>query len=323
MRWVLGWTAAMAAAIGTTGPATAQIPPPTPAQLAAMRADNAAYDRMPDTRGTGPFAAARFAGSGLPAHLVYRPRNLRALGGRKLGVLVWGNGGCSDDAASARLHLLEIASHGYVVIAPGRALSGPGVPPRPEQPPGPLGVKTTAADVSAGIDWALAENARPGSPLFGRIDPAQVAVSGHSCGGLEALQIAADPRIRAVIVHNSGIFADGSNPIPGITIDKAALTRLHTPVLYVMGGPTDIAWANGSDDFDRIAAVPAVLASLDVGHGGTFHAANGGRAAAIDVAWLAWQLRGDAAAARWFTGKDCRLCGDRAWTLRRKGLDAQ
>ena len=28
-----------------------------------------------------------------------------------------GNGGCSDDGASSRSHLLEIASHGYLVIA--------------------------------------------------------------------------------------------------------------------------------------------------------------------------------------------------------------
>ena len=52
---------------------------------------------------------------------------------------LWGaahtiNGGCSDDGASSRFHLLEIASHGYLVIASGRILSGPGAPPREPRP---------------------------------------------------------------------------------------------------------------------------------------------------------------------------------------------
>ena len=289
----------------------------------AMHAAQAAYDAKPDTHGTGPYPAVKLTDPGLPDHVLYRPADPAAMGVQKLGVLVWGNGGCSDDGASARLHLAEIASHGYLVIAPGTVLSGPGAPPHVDTPPppGPLGVKTTSAQVSAGLDWALAENARKGSTLYQRIDPKLLAVSGHSCGGLQALQVAADPRIRAVIIHNSGVFKDNTNPIRGITIAKSELKKLHTPVLYIMGGPTDIAWPNGNDDFDKIDSVPVALASLNVGHGGTFHDDNGGRVTQVDVAWLAWQLRHDAAAARWFKGKDCRLCTDSQWTLRKKRID--
>ena len=309
-------------ALGTVGVTHAQ-PAMTPEARQAMDAANAVYNAMPDTPGTGQYPATRLTDARLPEHLIYRPADLTGLGAKKLGVLVWGNGACSDDAASARLHLSEIASHGYVVIAPGRALSGPGSPPRPATPPpaGQLGIKTTSAQVSAGIDWALAENARQGSALYHRIDPKMIAVSGHSCGGLQAIQIGADPRVSAVIIHNSGVFKDGSNPIRGITIPKSALKQLHTPVLYVMGGPTDIAWPNGSDDFELIDHVPAAIASLDIGHGGTFHDANGGRAAQVAVAWLDWQLRGDEAAARWFRGPDCRLCTDSSWTFRKKRID--
>lgn len=293
------------------------------ADASATQTSQQAYEAMPDTSGTGPYPAIKRTDPGLPEHVLYQPADLSKFGIKKLGVLVWGNGACSDDGASVRFHLAEIASHGYLVIAPGRVLTGPGAPPRPQTPLplGPLGIKTTTAQVAAGIDWALAENARQGSPFFGRIDPRLVAVSGHSCGGLQALEIAADPRVHAVIVHNSGVFKDGTNPIRGITIDKAALRRLHTPVLYIMGGPSDIAWPNGTDDFDRIDTVPAMLASLDVGHGGTFQDTNGGRVTPVDVAWLEWQLRGDEATARWFRGADCRLCTDPAWTVRKKRID--
>src|SRR5213078_1181172 len=107
------------------------------------------------------------------------PANLAALGQQKLGVVAWGNGGCSDDGASTRFHLLEIASHGYLVIASGRILSGPGSPPREPRPaaqpgqPAPIQPpRTTASDLTDVIDWALAENARSSSPFFRRIDPA-------------------------------------------------------------------------------------------------------------------------------------------------------
>ncbi|MFC3580868.1 alpha/beta hydrolase [Sphingomonas hylomeconis] len=309
-------------ACGATGAAQGQADM-TPEARKAMQAANAAYSALPDTRGTGAYPAIKLTDPGLPEHLIYRPADLDALGARKLGVMVWGNGGCSDDAASARFHLSELASHGYVVIAPGRALSGPGAPPQPANPPppGPLGIETTSAQVSAGLDWALAENKRRGSPLYRRIDPKMVAVSGHSCGGLQAIELAADARVRAVIIHNSGVFKDGSNPIRGLTIAKTALQKLHTPILYVMGGPGDVAWPNGNDDFDRIDRVPAAIVSLDVGHGGTFRDANGGRVAQVDIAWLAWQLRHDSAAGRWFRGADCRLCTDPSWTIRKKRID--
>ncbi|UAJ11921.1 hypothetical protein KTC28_03860 [Polymorphobacter megasporae] len=287
-----------------------------------MAVARAAADAMPDTPGTGPYPAIKTVEPGLPDHVVYLPADPAKLGSLKLGVLVWGNGGCSDDAASARHHLAEIASHGYVVIAPGKILSGPGAPPRTARSaPEPLGIKTDTAQVASGIDWALAENNRASSPLYQRIDPALVAVSGHSCGGLQALQIAADPRIHAVIIHNSGVFTDGGNPIAGLKVDKTLLKTLHTPVLYVMGGPGDVAFANGSDDYDKITLVPAMLVSHDTGHGGTFGLANGGDNAQVAVAWLDWQLRHDPAAAHWFKGADCRLCTDKAWTVRKKGID--
>jgi dienelactone hydrolase len=281
----------------------------------------------PDTPGTGRFPAIKEEVASLPKHVVYRPANLAALGDQKLGVVAWGNGGCSDDGASSRLHLSEIASHGYLVIASGRILSGPGAPPaepRPAAQPGqPQAPRTVATDLTDAIDWALGENARAASALFGRIDARQVAVSGWSCGGLQALRVAADPRVHAMVLHNTGVLNGGpSTTIPGMDLTKDALASLHTPVIYIMGGPTDIAYANGMDDYERIAHVPAAIANLAVGHGGTFQEPNGGAAASVAVSWLDWQLRGDAAAARRFVGEDCGLCRDSGWTFARKNFAA-
>ena len=70
-------------------------------------------------RGTGPYPALFEEQAGLPDHVVYRPADLNALGREKLGIYVFGNGACSADGTSSRNHLLEIASHGYLVIASG------------------------------------------------------------------------------------------------------------------------------------------------------------------------------------------------------------
>jgi dienelactone hydrolase len=322
-RWYRRAIAALALYVTGVAIAAAQTPPAAPDQAAQQRiAEN---NKLPDPLGTGRFPALKEEVASLPKHVVYRPRDLAALGNQKLGVVAWGNGGCSDDGASSRFHLLEIASHGYLVIASGQVFSGPGAataPPRAAAEPGqPLPARTVAADLTAAIDWALAENQRAGSSLFGRIDPRQVALSGWSCGGLQALAVAKDPRVKTVVMHNTGVLRDGPNTtIPGMDLTKDALANYHTPVIYILGGPPDIAYPNGMDDFERIAHVPVAVANLPVGHGGTFQEPNGGAAAAVAVSWLDWQLRGDATAARHFVGDDCALCRDARWTLQRKNF---
>jgi dienelactone hydrolase len=300
---------------------SAQAPPPF--DVNAMRTAMEAFDKMPDTAGTGKYPAIKEVVASLANHVIYRPADLAGLKGQKLGVLAWGNGGCSADGAGGRLHLAEIASHGYLAIATGTILTGPGAPPHEPMPMPPAGATgfsipppaTKAEGLREAIDWALAENTRSGSPYFGRINPDWIAVSGWSCGGLQALQVAADPRVHAVIIHNSGIFKPGANPIPGMDISKAALQSLHTPVLYILGGPTDIAYANGMDDFQEIKHVPVMVANLNVGHGGTFMEPNGGRAASVAVSWLDWQLKHDPQAAKRFVGTGCGLCADPDWKL--------
>ena len=281
---------------------------------------------LPDMPGTGRFPAIKEEVASLPAHVVYRPKDLSALGALKLGVVAWGNGGCSDDGASTRLHLLEIASHGYLVIASGRILSGPGAPPREPRPaaqPGQiLPPRTKASDLTDAIDWALAENKRSGSPFFGRIDPALVALSGWSCGGLQALQVAKDPRVKTMVLQNTGVFNEGGSAIPGMDVRKDVLATLHTPTIYILGGPKDIAYANGMDDFARITHVPVAVANLPVGHGGTYFESNGGAAASVAVSWLDWQLRGDKKSAERFVGDKCGLCVDAQWSLQRKQFPA-
>jgi hypothetical protein len=106
-----------------------------------------------------------------------------------------------------------------------------------------------------------------------------------------------------------------------MVVDKDQLDALHTPTLYVLGGPTDVAYPNGTDDFEHIDHVPVAVASIDVGHGGTYWEPNGGAAAQVVVRWLEWQLRGRADAGRAFLGANCELCADPQWTFPAKRLE--
>ena len=307
----------------SSGPLAAQ--QQTPAEREAFRLAQEEFDRVPNTPGDGPYPATIETDPGLPGHVIYRPGDLSPFAGGRLPILVWGNGACVDDGTAHRLHLAEIASYGYLVIAAGAWRSGPGATaPRTQQAAPVAGslppAATTAADVRAGIDWAIAENGRDASRLSGKVATDAVAVAGHSCGGLQAIEVAADPRVKTVLVHNSGIFNEGASRIPGITATKDMLDRIHTPVIYILGGPTDIAYPNGTDDFARLDAVPAVLANLPVGHGGTFSQPMGGAVAHVAVDWLEWQLKGDKVAARTFVGDNCRLCAGTDWSIERKGL---
>jgi dienelactone hydrolase len=305
--------------------AVAQPSPPGPAGPPGAEEANA----LPDTPGDGPYPALMEVDPALPDHVIYRPADLSPFTGGKLGVFAWGNGGCADDGASSRQHLAEIASYGYLVIAPGKWRSGPGAKVAPEpRRAAPAGERlpppaTTADDLREGLDFALAENVRQGSRYANLIDKQAVAVGGFSCGGLQAISLAADPRISTVVVQNSGIFNDTSQSIGGMTVSKQALATFHSPVLYLLGGPTDIAFANGRDDVDRIEHVPVAFVNLPYGHGGTYARPMGGAAAGIVVDWLEWQLRDNPSAGRTFLGANCRLCTNPEATIEVKNFKGQ
>jgi len=292
--------------------------------------------KYPDTTGSGAYPATYAMAPNGMEDVVYQPKDLSQLKS-KLGVYIWGNGGCGYDATSARFHLIEIASHGYVAIAPGEIQSGPKAPKPAEgaQPPTTAqgsDKKATPEKMLAALDWILAENQREGSPYFGKIDPESVAFSGHSCGGLIAMKAALDPRAKALVLENSGLFRQ---PVGGVASDdklapvvkllsqmkKEDLVKLHTPVLYILGGPQDMAEPNGLDDFQHIQHVPVFVADHPgAGHGGLFSEPNS-EGTKVELDWLDWQLRKDQVAARTFTGPDCTLCRDFRWVVYRKGIE--
>ena len=271
--------------------------------------------------GTGAWPAVAESVADAPGYTLYHPARMPA----KMPLLLWGNGGCKDNGLAASRFLREVASHGYFIVANGAPrFERPPVDVLPavngrspgNSPPVTTPDETKVEQLLAAIGWA--EGANKAGPFKGRIDTSRIAVMGTSCGGLQSLKAGADPRIDTVIAFNSGVYNRPNNAPGRLAMVKDDLKKLHTPVAYILGGPDDIAYENGSDDVERIAHVPVFYGNLPVGHSGTYQLPNGGAYGRVAVAWFDWQLKKDRKAGAMFAGKDCGLCTDKNWTIVRK-----
>ena len=104
------------------------------------------------------------------------------------------------------------------------------------------------------------------------------------------------------------------------SLRKDHLARLHTPILYILGGEKDIAYNNGMDDFKRVNHLPIFVANLNVGHGGTYGKPHGGEFAKVATAWLQWQLKCDDDAGKMFVGEPCGLAKAEGWKVEKKNI---
>lgn len=217
----------------------------------------------------GPYKVTGRSESAIPGYYLFYPEDLKSAAAIEgpLPVVFFGNGGCAEQPGNNNL-LPEIASRGYIVLAAGRF-----------------------PDLSA-LDWLQEQNGRQGSEFFGCVDVNRTAATGYSCGGLQALLMTAeqDPRVKTTILFCSGINQPGD--MLSTMIEKSTLEKIDHPVLYINGGPTDIAYKNGADDYRLITKVPVTSMNLPTGHGGTFNQPEGGQFAQVGARWLDWRLKG-------------------------------
>jgi dienelactone hydrolase len=217
----------------------------------------------------------------------------------KLPVLIFCNGGCMDTSIGYENMLTDIASYGYVVVAIGE-LQMLAQHEKDQHTPSSM--------VKRALDWIC----DPASPYYNYIDTEKIAAAGHSCGGAQVLANASDPRLKTYLILNAGMgkmtMADAS---------AKSLKNLHGPILYLVGGTSDVAWQNAQQDFKAIKRVPVVLAdNTQSGHGGTYEQPNGGANARMVRAWLDWQLKGVQENEKLFIGGD--LTGYDGFTIQYK-----
>lgn len=136
--------------------------------------------------------------------------------------MLWGNGGCANEGTAFQAFLGQVASYGFFVIADGPI-------------DGSASEQTTSAAMKASLDWVTTNG---GKGTYSSVDITKVAVSGQSCGGLEAYDLRGDSRVSTIGIFNSGVLSATDS----VTI-AGSVTK---PIFYFLGGSEDIAYANVS-----------------------------------------------------------------------------
>ena len=106
--------------------------------------------------------------------------------------------------------------------------------------------------------------------------------------------------------------------------DQAFYKTVHTPVLIILGGTSDIAHENGKRDYDDISGLglPIMFFSKNIGHGGDLGSARGGDFTKINLAWLNWRLKADEGESGKgvLVGASCTYCSNSAWEVKSKNI---
>jgi len=283
-------SAGTTAAAGTSGGATAMAGAAAPADTGVR------FPSVTDFTGPGPYKSMTVSNTGPNrGYTVYRP-DMLAPGGAKNPIVGWMSGGSTNPTAYPLLP--HLATHGFVVVASNTT-------------PGIGEEVMLGKEIIAGIDWAIMENQRSDSELFGKLDETKIASMGYSMGALATFTIANDPRLTTTI-H-----------ISGGNMETERVKNLHAPAAFFCGIPgdancsilstdCDIAAANCDTDYAS-AVSPVFYGNFPGGHLGILTAPNQDTIGTEVTAWLRWKLMQDVSLEARFTGADCTVCKDSKW----------
>jgi hypothetical protein len=259
----------------------------------------------------GPYATATGTvtnASGTAVYDLFYPRHYAALG-FKSPIMTWGNG-TGGTPADYSVFLLHLASYGFTIIASTLPNTGSG------------------NEIDAAARYLVAQDSVPASIFHGHLNVNEVAAAGLSQGATGAVRATTnDPALIKTVMTFSEPNPVWAAPNPDCptaadcTADPAALTR---PVFFISThGFWDSIIASPATErtFFRSTSVHAALGIIASSDGKAADhtsiknppAGNPGGLLGYATAWLEYQLRGNATAARAFTGPHPELVSNANW----------
>ena len=263
------------------------------------------FPPVSDFAAAGPYTSTTVSNVGPNNnYTLYIPAEL-APGGAKNPIVGWMSGGATDHTWYTLLP--HLATHGFFVVASNTVPS--------------IGAEAALGEeIIAGIEWAIAENARAGGEYEGKLDTTKIASVGYSMGSLATFTIAMDERLTTT-VHISG-----GNMVP------ERVNNLRKPAAFICGIPgdaactlldshCDIAATNCNTDFEG-ASTPVFYATFQSGHLGIMTSPYMERISGMTTEWLRYHLMSDPTRQGSFIGDGCTYCEDTAsWTVKQKNLE--
>jgi len=275
-------------------PGSVKVPEPAEAHHARYPVE-ARYTRP------GPYAATTGAvtdNAGKAIYDLYYPADYAALG-FKSPIVTWGNGTGGIPPQYSTL-LGHLASHGFSVIGTTSEETGSGV------------------EIGDAAHYLIAQAAAAGSVFYGHLDVSRVAAAGHSQGAGGATRAALNnPAVIKTLLTfslpvtywlngpsvaqlNQPVFLTSTHGIWDSVIAPPLIERIFYDTLTVPAALGIILESDG-----RAADHASIN---DPAYGG-----NPGGELGYPTAWLAYQLRGDRAAAPAFTGLRPELVRNSNW----------
>jgi dienelactone hydrolase len=281
--------------------------------------------------------------AGLDGYNVYRPVDLSSRA-RPAPLVVWANGGCVKRDLTWVTLFERWAAAGNVVVTihdpnfqPPAAMADPQAAARAAAQADPndpaiqarmragagMQAKETAEAQRKAIDWAEAANRTAGTPYTGKLDLTRVVAAGNSCGGISSLNLAASElRVKSVFVLSGSSIGPGARP----EVVAPVMSKVAAPVMWVVGGPEDVARAASEMDFEH---QPKEQPGLIVYRSSFDHRtvstdpATLREVAEMGVDWFRATLYGDHKAAAALTTSVCAPCSRDIWSVKAKHFGSE
>lgn len=179
----------------------------------------------------------------------------------------------------------------------------------------------TGASADLTLQYLLGLNGNPDSVFYGKIDAENIGISGHSQGGagvLNAITMSENRALYKTAAALSPTHEEASRAL-GWNYD---LERVSVPLLMFAGTEGDfenkivLPFEAMAAMYDKIPGEKVMARRTGAEHGDMLYSADG-----YVTAWLMWRLKGDAEAAKAFSGDNPELLRNALYQDQRANIE--